>query len=237
VSNDTDSFVQEVDESLRQDQVLAFLKRWGPYLAALFGLLIVGLIAWQWWQANQLAAGRRQSDAYVAAIEQAGAGNFDEAKAAFEQLSTEGPRTYRVMAQVQRAAILAHQGDLDGALAGFDAAAERASDPIMRDTIRLRAAYIAAETQDFAALQTRLQPLIESEGRLSYLAKELLAVEAWEAGQMDLARDTLENLSLAFDAPSSVQERARLALSVIGPAPATSADGANAPAPSEGENQ
>jgi hypothetical protein len=54
---------------------------------------------------------------------------------------------------------------------------------------------------------------------------------------MDLARDTLENLSLAFDAPSSVQERARLALSVIGPAPATSADGANAPAPSEGENQ
>lgn len=237
MSNESDSFIQEVDESLRQDQVLAFFKRYGLYIGGVFVALLVGAAGWQWWQADQLSAGRRQSDAYVAAIEQAGAGNFDEAKTAFEQLSNEGPRTYRVMAQVQRAAILAREGDLDGALAGYDAAAERASDPVLRDTIRLRAAYVAAETQDFAALQTRLQPLIESESRLSYLARELLAVEAWEAGEIDLARDTLENLSLAFDAPSSVQERARLALSVIGPAPATSADGAQAPVPSEGENQ
>jgi hypothetical protein len=138
---------------------------------------------------------------------------------------------------VQHAAVLQHQGDLDGALAGFDAAAERANDPVMRDTIRLRAAYIAAETQDFAALQTRLEPLLESDSRISYLAKELLAVEAWEAGQLDIARDTLENLSLAFDAPEPVRQRAQLALSGIGQAPATSADGADAPAPSEGENQ
>jgi hypothetical protein len=237
VTNESDSFIQEVDESLRQDQALAFLKRFGPYIAGLFVVFLLGVGGWQWWRAEQIQAGRRQSDAYAAAIDQAAAGNFDEAKAAFAQLSEEGPRTYRVMAQAQHAAVLQHQGDLDGALAGFDAAAERANDPLMRDTLRLRAAYIAAETQDFAALQTRLQPLLESDSRISYLAKELLAVEAWEAGQLDIARDTLENLSLAFDAPEPVRQRAQLALSVIGQAPATSADGAAAPAPSEGENQ
>jgi hypothetical protein len=107
----------------------------------------------------------------------------------------------------------------------------------MRDTARLRAAYIVAETQDFAALQPRLQPLIESDSRLSYLARELLGIEAWEAGNLDLARETLQNLTLAFDAPEAVQQRAQVALAVIGPAPETSADGANAPAPSEGETK
>jgi hypothetical protein len=62
-------------------------------------------------------------------------------------------------------------------------------------------------------------------------------MEAWEAGQNDLARDTLEALTLAFDAPEAVRQRAQVALSVIGPAPQTSADGAAAPAPSEGDNQ
>jgi hypothetical protein len=105
----------------------------------------------------------------------------------------------------------------------------------MRLTAQIRAAYIAADTGDFAALQTRLTPIIESETRFSYLARELLGIEAWEAGEIDLARDTLESLTLAFDAPEEVRQRAQIALSVIGPAPATSADGAEAPAPSEGE--
>ena len=45
--------------------------------------------------------------------------------------------------------------------AEFDAAAAQAPDAVMRETAQLRAAYIAAETQDLAALRTRLQPLID----------------------------------------------------------------------------
>lgn len=237
MTNETDSFVQEVDESLRQDRIMSFLRQYGVWVLGAFVAFLVLIGGWQLWQSTRLDSARKQSDAYAAAIDLAQAGNFDDAKAAFSELSNEGPAVYRIMARVQHAAILARQGDLETALTEFDAAADAANDPLMRDTIRLRAAYIAAETQDFAALQTRLQPLIESDSRISYLARELLAIEAWEAGNNDLARQTLENLTLAFDAPQSVQQRAQLALSVIGPAPATSADGAAAPAPSEGETK
>ena len=237
MSNDTDSFVQEVDESLRQDQALVFARRYGPWLIGVFILFLAAIGGWQMLRGNDVKAARAQSDAYAAAIEQAQAGNLDEAKAAFERMSAHGPRTYRVMAQIQRAAILQHQGDLEGALTAFDAAAQQAQDPLLRDTIRLRAAYIAADTQDFAALQTRLQPLLTSDSRISYLAKELLAIEAWEAGDSTLARNTLENLQLAFDAPEPVRRRAQIALQVIGPAPETPAAGAHTPAPSEGETK
>ncbi len=237
MTNETDSFVQEVDESLRQDRLTAFFKKYGLWIAGAVGALILGVLGWQLWQEQQLQASRAHAEEYGAAQELAQQGNFDEAKTAFEALTREGPRQYRVMAQLELAAVLEAQGDLEGALAGFDAAAEQARDATMRDTARMRAAYIAAETQDFDALRARLTPLIESESRLSYLARELLAIEAWEAGQNDIARDQLENLTLAFDAPEPVRQRAQVALSVIGPAPTSSADGASAPAPSEGETK
>ncbi|MEJ0059118.1 MAG: hypothetical protein WDM79_05905 [Terricaulis sp.] len=68
----------------------------------------------------------------------------------------------------------------------------------------------------------------------------MLAVEAWEAGNADLARSTLNTLTLAFDAPESVRQRAQLALSVLGPGdePAAPAPAAAAPpAPTPGETK
>jgi hypothetical protein len=96
---------------------------------------------------------------------------------------------------------------------------------------RLRAAYLAAETQDFPALRARVQPIIEAGGPISYLARELLGVEAWEAGQFELARQTFQSLSDAFQTPDSVRQRAQLALAVLGPgAAAPRASGPGAPA-------
>ena len=238
MTNETDSFVQEVDESLRQDRMLGLAKKYGPWLIGAFLVVLLAVGGWQIYKAQALSASRAHSDEFSAAQRLAAEGNLDQAKAEFERLTGEGPGVYRVMARLEHAAILETQGDLEAALAEYDRAAEQTNDPIMRDTARLRAAYIVAETQDFDALQTRLQPLVDSDSRLSYLARELLGIEAWEAGNLDLARETLQNLTLAFDAPEAVQQRAQVALSVIGPAPTTSADGAsNAPAPSEGETK
>jgi hypothetical protein len=86
-------------------------------------------------------------------------------------------------------------------------------------------------------LQQRLAPLIDSETSFSFLARELLGIEAWEAGQNDLARSTLEGLALAFDAPDAVRERAQVALSVIGPPAEAAPASAETPAPSEGESK
>jgi hypothetical protein len=98
----------------------------------------------------------------------------------------------------------------------FDQIAGETQDKTLRDSARLRAAYLVADRQDFQAVRTRVQPLIDEAGPLSYLARELLGVEAWEAGDFALARDTMQNLTLAFDAPEDVRQRAQLALNVVG---------------------
>jgi hypothetical protein len=237
VTNETDTFVQEVDEKLREERMTTMFKRYAPWIGGAVLAFLLGIGGWQWWKEYRINQARAHSDEYVAAQNLAREGNLDGAKEAFSALRTEGPRAYRVMAMMEYAAILTEQGDLEAALAEFDRAAEAAPDNTMRDTARLRAAFIAAEIQDFAAVQQRLQPLIEAESSFSYLARELLGVEAWEAGQTDLARTTLEGLSLAFDAPEAVRERADVALSVIGPPAEASAAPAATPAPSEGESK
>jgi hypothetical protein len=239
VTNETDSFVNEVDETLRNERALSAARRYGPWLIGVFVLFLAALGGWQLWKSMSVEAARDHAVEYSAAQAMLEAGNIDGAKAEFERLSNEGPRPYRAMARMEHAAILVQQGDLEGAIAGFDSAAEVAPDQVMRESAQMRAAYIAADTQDFPTLRTRLQPLIDSSSRVQYLAKELLAVEAWEAGETDLARQTLEQLTLAFEAPDSLRQRAQIALNVLGPAPATEtpADGAPAPAPSEGETK
>lgn len=237
MTNETDSFVQEVDEKMREERMVTLAKRYGVWVGGAVLAFLLGIGVWQWWSQDRIAQARAHADEFAAAQALVAESDWDGAKAAFAALREEGPRQYRVMATMEHAAILAEQGDLEAALAEFDSAAEAAPDKTMRDTARMRAAFIAAEIQDFASVQQRLQPLIDEENNFSFLARELLGIEAWEAGQLDLARSTLEGLSLAFDAPEAVRERAQIALSVIGPPAEAPAPAAPTPAPSEGESK
>ena len=162
MTNETDSFVNEVDEHLRRDQAVSLARRYGPYLLGAFVIFLVLIGGWQFWREYQQGQARQHATEYAAAQQLFADGNLAEAKTEFERLSSTGPRVYRAMASMEHAAILAQEGDLEGAIAGFDAAAELAPDQIMRESAQIRAAYIAADTQDFPALRTRLQPLIES---------------------------------------------------------------------------
>jgi hypothetical protein len=218
VTNESDSFIQEVDEKVREDRMMAILKRYGPWAGGLLAVSLICVFGWISFQDYQVSQSRKAAENFGAAVEQLQESDLDAASESFAQLANEGPQIYRSMAMMESAAILQVQGDLDGAIAAFDAAAEASPDPIARDSARMRAAYIAAETQDFQALRARLAPLIDSDTPFSFLARELLGVEAWEAGDADLARETLQNLTLAFDAPESVRQRAQLVLSVVGPA-------------------
>ena len=56
MTNETDSFVQEVDESLRQDRVLQFFKRHGVWIIGALIAIVVVVAAWQGWRAYSMNA-------------------------------------------------------------------------------------------------------------------------------------------------------------------------------------
>ena len=209
---------EEVEEKLREDKLQVWWNRYGMIAvgAAVGVVLFVGAFsAWTAWRASvNAAAGER-----FAAIQEQAQSDPAAAQAALVEFQKSAHDGYKALAEMERAGALQAQGDLKGATAAFDNAAKLANEPVVKQSAQLRAAYLAAETENFTALEARLQPMIDSRGAFSYLARELLGVEAYEAGQVDRARTEFTYLETAFDAPSGVRQRAASFLTVLGPAP------------------
>lgn len=221
----TDVF-EEVEEQIRQDRYISFFKKWGIWLAVGFGLLLAGMSAGLAWRHYDDQNRRENSEAFAAVLTQLQEGRVDAAKASLEAFEGRDEGVYRAFSLMAEAAILVEEGDLAGAAEKFDAAAEASRNPLVRDSARLRAAYLVADTQDLAALETRLEPLLtdDTAGEIRAAARELLAIEAWEAGQTDRARELFDQLALDPFAPDAIRQRAEsMAPAVLGPAAAPEA--------------
>jgi hypothetical protein len=224
----TDLF-EEVEEQIRQDRYVTFFKKYGLWLAAGFALIIAGMSAGLAWRHYDTKADRARSEAFSAIQDLRSQGQLDQAKAALETFEGRNDGVYRALVPMLEGAILVDQGDLQGALAAYDRAAAAAKDPLVRDSARLRAAYIVADTQDFAAVEQRVTPLLETAGPLRAMARELLAIEAWEAGDTERARGLFDEIALDLNSPDDVRQRAEaMGPAVLGPAP--EAPAADAPA-------
>ncbi|MGR3466542.1 MAG: hypothetical protein ACU0CI_01575, partial [Shimia sp.] len=67
--SETDSFIAEVDEEVRRDRMMGYLRRYG-WIAVLLILIIVGGTAYnEWSKARSEASAQATGDALTAALE------------------------------------------------------------------------------------------------------------------------------------------------------------------------
>jgi hypothetical protein len=213
---DRDSFLREVDEAVRQDQYKKLWDNYGVY--ALAGLLlIVAAVAaykgWSYWQERQAQeAGAKFSEALT--LE----GGTDDAKAhdLLASLAAQGPEGYRVLARFQLAAAEAKAGDLDKAVADYDAlASDAGADQILQGHAALQAAALRLDKADYAEMDRRLKGLIDSNGAWRFSARELLGLSAYRLNDMREAERQFSALIGDEDTPPNLRERADMMLALI----------------------
>ena len=213
---DRDSFLREVDGAVRQDQYKKLWDNYGVY--ALTGLLlIVAAVAaykgWSYWQERQAQeAGAKFSEALT--LE----GGTDDAKAhdLLASLAAQGPEGYRVLARFQLAAAEAKAGDLDKAVADYDAlASDAGADQILQGHAALQAAALRLDKADYAEMDRRLKGLIDSNGAWRFSARELLGLSAYRLNDMREAERQFSALIGDEDTPPNLRERADMMLALI----------------------
>jgi hypothetical protein len=214
----TDAF-EEVEERIREERMSAAFKRFAPIAAALFVLAVAGIGGWEFWKVQKARTGEAFSGAMRAATELSAKGDVTAAAKAFGQLAERGPAGHRALALMELAGAQVNQGDVDAALKTFDKAAELSPDPTLRDAARLKAAYIAADKQALKAVEPRLTPIITGGSVFQFPARELLAMEALEAGENARAEEQFKFLTTALEAPPCIQWRAELGLFSLGKGP------------------
>lgn len=225
----TDLF-EEVEENLRRDQLQTLWKKYGGLAIAGVAALVLGVGGFTLYRQWHDSASKDAAEDF-SELQQLAATDPAAAAPKLEAFAKSAHGGYKSLAEMERAAALQSQGDLPGAVKAFEQAASLTNEQVVKQSAILRAAYIAAETENLAAIEARVKPLIDGGGAFGYLARELIGVEAYEAGQLDRARTEFNYLNTAFDAPQGVRQRAQSFLQVIGPAPETTAPSSPAAPP------
>ena len=119
--NQDDSFIREVNDELRSDQMRLVWKRFGRILIGVAVLVVLGTIgkvSYEYWRDSEASAA---GDDFLAALTLAREGKKDEALAALTNLEKDGFGSYPVLARMRSASLLAESDVVCSVLRNWDA--------------------------------------------------------------------------------------------------------------------
>jgi hypothetical protein len=214
-------FIREVNEAVRQEKYKQLWDQYGLYILALAVLLVAGVAgynAWTFWRQSQAQTAGAEFTQAVTLAER----DDPKAKELLDALAKKGPAGYQVLARFQLAAAEAKAGKSDEAVAAYDALAGDASvDRILQGVAVLQAAGLRLDKAEFAEMERRLKPLVDSNSAWRYSARELLGLSAYKQNDMREAERQFSTLLGDQGTPQSLRERADMMLALIVGTPQT----------------
>ncbi len=205
-----DRIFSEIDEELRSERMRALWRQFGPWVigAAVLVVILVGANeGWRWYK-NDIAS--RSSDQFYAAFELLDEGDIEGAQAALNETIATGSGQYPLLAQFSQAALLAEEGKMEEATAAYDALANSQTHPRVREVALYLAASLRVEEGDVAGVQARIGGLIEPGNPMRNIAREILGLAQYEAGEYDKALFNFTNILSDPLASAGLQRRAQL---------------------------
>ncbi|WP_075654463.1 tetratricopeptide repeat protein [Pseudochrobactrum sp. B5] len=211
-----DSFIREVNEELRSEQVRAVWRRFGPVLIGGAVAVVIGTagyVGYEYWRESKAAV---SGDQFLTALDLAGEKKTDEALSALKKLETEGAGSYPVLAQLRTATLLEQKKDMAGAVTAFDAVAADSKAPVaLRDVAKLRAAYILVDTGSYEDVAQRAETLSADGNPMRGSAREVLGLAAYKAGRADDARKLFQQNADDAAIPVNLRQRANTMLDLM----------------------
>jgi hypothetical protein len=218
--SDRDSFLREVDEAVRQDRYQQLWDKYGVYVLGLAVLVVAGVAGYKGWTYWQQKQAQEAGAKFTQALSMEDGADAAKAREMLTALAESGPEGYRVLARFQLAAAAAKAGEVDKAVADYDALATDSSvDSILRGHATLQAAALRLDKADYAEMERRLKDLIESGSAWRFSARELLGLSAYRLNNMREAERQFSDLVGDQGTPPNLRERADMMLALIVGAP------------------
>jgi hypothetical protein len=215
VSDTDESIFREVDEEVRTEEYKKLWDRYGKYITGLAVLAVAAVAVFQGWKYYQTRQAEDAAAVYFDAVKKANDGNSDDAMAAFSAVHHSG---FTQLAKLQQAKILADKGDLEKAVAAYDAiAADPATDPVLADLARVRAGYLLVDTQTPDQLLTRLGRFDKDGQVWRNEAREIFGLAAYRVKDMAMADRYMNAIFTDATAPAAMRQRAQIMIQLIAP--------------------
>ena len=236
---DSETFLKEVDEELRKEQVSNFVARYGWWLLAAAVLFLGAIGGWLWWQARQQAEAGAQGEALIEALASMEAGNRRAAAPKLAELAGSDVEGYRAAALFARANGETAAGNAPAAIATLRSiAANEDFDRAYRDAALIRQTALEFDAMQPQAVVQRLRPLVRPGSPWLGSAGEMLGIAYIKMRRPDLAGPVFGQIARDETMPETLRNRTGQMASALGidisaePAAATPArPGAPAAAP------
>ncbi|MEN3950517.1 tetratricopeptide repeat protein [Iodidimonas sp. SYSU 1G8] len=209
---------REVDEEVRQEQIVTFLKRYGKYVAAVILLAIVIVVGYRYWEDRQRHEHAATGDEFGAAMTLAAEGKTAEALAGLKTLAAEAPDdSYGLLARFRQAELEVEAADTKAAQATYDAiAADTGVEKVYRDLAAYYGALLMLDAGGGAELDKRLDGMSGTDNVWRLSVMELKGLNQYKTGQRDAAVATFRELLAAAPDDASFKVRAQQMLAVLG---------------------
>ena len=205
-----DGFVREVDDALREEELLTALRRYAVPVGAAIAAGLIALGGWLWWTGHQADVRAGQDEQITLAMDKLDAGSQDAAFAQLAPVAAEGDSGNRAVARMLQAGIATRQGKVQDAARLFNAVASDSSAPQpYRDLATIRAVAVSFDTLAPPDAVARLRPLAVPEKPFFGSAGELLGIAYLREGRRDLAAALFGAIAHDAGVPESLRSRAR----------------------------
>ena len=214
--SDTDSFIQEVSEEVRRDQLFGYLKRYG-WIDVVLVLLVVGSAAFlEWRKAQSTAKAQAIGDAILSALEN------EDTSARLNTLASVNAESNEAAAVVAmltaREAEIA--GDVDAAVKALASISSDGSLPLeYQQLAALKALMLQHETLLAEDRRFGFEALVSPGNPYRMLAQEQLALISVEQGQIDEAIGLLEAIRADAETSGGLRARATQVIVALGATP------------------
>lgn len=207
--NDGETFLREVDDELRREQINTFFTRYGWWILAAALLVLAAIGGLIWWRAHQVEATGRQGETLLAALSSMEAGSRTAAAPKIAELSQSRIEGYRVAALFARANSETTAGNAPAAIATLRGiAADDDIDELYRQAALIRQTMLEYDALRPQVVVQRLRPLVHPDSPWLGTAGELLGVAYLKLHQAGPAGRVFGMIANDEHVPDSLRERA-----------------------------
>ena len=212
-----ETFLREVDENLRRDQLRDFFKENGSWLVVAVVIFLAASGGIIWWKQHSVQRNETQVEKLAQIYKDVGGGNVGQAPQQLDDLSKSGSKAVRASAQFARAAIALQQGDTKLATATYTSIANDDGLPKpYRDAALIRQTALQFDQLQPQQVISRLAPLAKPGEPWFGSAGEMTALAMIKQGNNQQAAQLFAAIARDQGVPEALRARAVQVASSLG---------------------
>lgn len=204
-----ETFLREVDENLRRDQLRDFFKAYGNWLITGVVLFLAASGGFIWWKQHQIERSGAQVEQIAQIYKDIGSGNVAQAPQQLDELSKSGSKAVRASALFARAALALQQNDNKLATSTYKTIADDSGLPgPYRNAALVRQTALEFDQIQPQDVISRLSPLAKPGEPWFGTAGEMTALAMVKQGRRQEAGQLFAAIARDKTVPEAIRTRA-----------------------------